>query len=67
MLQLKDGKYQADMTLQIAEDLLPPDISAKVKNVVQKCRDAGDGKSGQCWTNVLNENIVFSADSVSVG
>jgi hypothetical protein len=44
VLQLKDGKYQADLTIQMAEDLLPPEISAKVKNVVQNCRNAGDGK-----------------------
>jgi hypothetical protein len=45
MLQLKDGKYQADLTIQMAEDLLPAEISAQVKNVAQKCRNAGDGKS----------------------
>lgn len=46
MLQLKDGKYQADLTIQMADDLLPPEISTKVKNVAQKCRHAGDGKLG---------------------
>jgi hypothetical protein len=45
-LQLKDGKYQADLVIQMADDLLPKDISAKVKNVAQKCRDAGNGKLG---------------------
>jgi hypothetical protein len=44
VLQLKDGKYQADLTIQMAEDLLPAEISGKVKNVAQKCRNAGDGK-----------------------
>jgi hypothetical protein len=28
----------------MAEDLLPAEISGKVKNVAQKCRNAGDGK-----------------------
>jgi hypothetical protein len=46
VFQLKDGKYQADLTIQLAEDLLPPQISSKVKNVAQKCRNAGDGKWG---------------------
>jgi len=46
VLQLKDGKYQADLTIQLAEDLLPPEISGRVKNVAQKCRNAADGKWG---------------------
>jgi hypothetical protein len=44
VFQLKDGQYQADLTIQLAEDLLPAQISSKIKNVVQKCRNAGDGK-----------------------
>ena len=44
MLQLKDGKYQADLTIQLAEDLLPREISGRVKDMVQKCRNAADGK-----------------------
>jgi hypothetical protein len=46
LLQLKDGKYQADLTIQLAEDLLPAAISSRVKNVAQKCRNAADGKWG---------------------
>jgi hypothetical protein len=44
VLQLKDGKYQADLIIQMADDLLPPEISGKVKHVAEKCRNAGDGK-----------------------
>jgi hypothetical protein len=46
VLQLKDGKYQADLTIQLAADLLPPEISGRVTNVVDKCRNAADGKWG---------------------
>jgi hypothetical protein len=44
VFQLKDGKYQADLVIQMADDLLPKDIGTKVKDVVHKCRDAGNGK-----------------------
>lgn len=66
LLQLKDGKYQADLTIQMAEDLLSPEISGKVKNVAQKCRNAGDGKSGLDSVNP-NEILVFTPASVRVG
>ncbi|GFG40301.1 hypothetical protein Cfor_12033 [Coptotermes formosanus] len=45
---LKDGKYQADLIIQMADDLLPPEISGKVKHVAEKCRNAGDGIGDQC-------------------
>jgi hypothetical protein len=44
VLQLKDGKYQADLTMQLAEDLLPPEISSRIINMVQKCRNVPEGK-----------------------
>jgi hypothetical protein len=53
-LQLQNGKYQADLVIKMADDLLPPDISTKVKNVAQKCRDAGNGKFG------LNINFLLT-------
>jgi hypothetical protein len=43
-LQLKDGKYQADLIIQMADDLLPKEISTKAKQVAEKCRNAGDGR-----------------------
>ena len=46
VLQLKDGKYQADLILQLADDLLPPEISSRVINMVQSCRNVVDGKWG---------------------
>jgi len=57
VLQLKDGKYQADLTIQLAEDLLPKEISSKVKNVVQKCRNAADGKWG--WKIARHSKCMF--------
>jgi hypothetical protein len=44
VLQLKDGKYQFDLVIQMADDLLPKDINTKVKEAARKCRDAGNGK-----------------------
>jgi hypothetical protein len=46
VLQLKDGKHTADLTIQLAGDLLPPEISSRVINMVQKCRSVAEGKWG---------------------
>ncbi|XP_069681141.1 general odorant-binding protein 72-like [Periplaneta americana] len=60
---LKDGKYQADITIQMADDLLPPEISAKVKNVAEKCRNAGDGFDNDCETAFALTKCAYAADS----
>jgi len=57
VLQLKDGKYQPDLTIQLAEDLLPPELSGRIKNVVQKCRNAADGKWG--WKIARHSKCMF--------
>jgi hypothetical protein len=43
-LQLKDGKYQADLIIEMADDLLPKEISTKAKMVADKCRNVGNGR-----------------------
>ncbi|PNF17880.1 hypothetical protein B7P43_G02246 [Cryptotermes secundus] len=62
---LKDGQYQADLVIQMADDLLPKDISTKVKNVVHKCRDAGNGIDDECEMAMALTKCAYAVDPQS--
>jgi hypothetical protein len=44
ILQLKNGQYRAELAIRLADDILPAEIKDRVRAVVEKCRNAADGK-----------------------
>jgi hypothetical protein len=43
-LQLKKGQYRAELAIRLADDILPAEIKDRARIVVEKCRNAADGK-----------------------
>jgi hypothetical protein len=44
ILQLKKGQYRAELAIRLADDILPTEIKDRARAVVEKCRNAADGK-----------------------
>jgi hypothetical protein len=47
ILQLKNGQYRAELAIRLADDILPVEIKDRARTVLEKCRNAADGKLQQ--------------------
>jgi hypothetical protein len=55
IFQLKKGQYRAELAIRLADDILPDEIKDRARIVVEKCRNAADGKLLQIKFQLFSE------------